>query len=260
MTQNSLVVANGSGATVRAGMNGAFEALVTLNAGTAAPSPTYPNMPWADTTTGILKRRNNANNAWISVMTLAMAFSTFGESLGAATDASAVRTLLGISNHQLLTVDSTGRLTVAAQPKFLAWMQSTLNNVTGNAADYTIIWDLEGVDTGGNYNAGTGVFTAPITGTYLLTFALNMQGLTSAMTSGLAVLVTSNRSYQCFYNPWNMADASGRAQCIITVPADMDAGDTAYCKIQISGAAGNTADINGSGNPASYFSGVLLPC
>lgn len=71
MAQHDYVISNASGATVRADINSALAAEVSLNSGATAPATTYAYMWWADTTTGILKRRNAANSAWISVMSLA---------------------------------------------------------------------------------------------------------------------------------------------------------------------------------------------
>lgn len=67
MSQNSLVVANGTGAAVRSAVNNALNSLVTNNSGTGAPSTTYAYMLWADTTNDLLKIRNAANSAWITV-------------------------------------------------------------------------------------------------------------------------------------------------------------------------------------------------
>jgi hypothetical protein len=64
MSQHDFDVANGTGAAVRADINAAFEAAVSLSSGAAAPSVTFPNMFWYDTTASILKQRNNANTAW----------------------------------------------------------------------------------------------------------------------------------------------------------------------------------------------------
>ena len=66
MSQNSLVVANGTGAAVRSAVNNALNSLVTNNSGTGAPSTTYAYMLWADTTNDLLKIRNAANSAWAS--------------------------------------------------------------------------------------------------------------------------------------------------------------------------------------------------
>ena len=62
--QDDMSVANGPGATVRTDMNNQFQSLQTMNSGTAAPSTTFGNMLWADTTNTLAKKRNNANAAW----------------------------------------------------------------------------------------------------------------------------------------------------------------------------------------------------
>jgi hypothetical protein len=67
MSQDDLSVANASGATVRADINANIQALGTLMAGTSAPSTTYAGMWWLDTTNHVLKRRNEANTAWMTV-------------------------------------------------------------------------------------------------------------------------------------------------------------------------------------------------
>ncbi|MFC3059523.1 hypothetical protein [Paenirhodobacter populi] len=68
MTQvTSLSVPNGTGSAVRQGFNNSISATATLNSGPSAPPTTWPYMLWADTTTGLVKLRNSANTAWITV-------------------------------------------------------------------------------------------------------------------------------------------------------------------------------------------------
>jgi hypothetical protein len=67
MSQDDQSIANAGGATVRADINSNLQALATLSSGAAAPSPTWPNQWWMDTTANILKQRDNANTAWINV-------------------------------------------------------------------------------------------------------------------------------------------------------------------------------------------------
>lgn len=67
MSQNSLVVANGTGASVRSALNNALDTLKTQNSGSSAPGTTSAYMLWADTTNDLLKIRNAANTAWITV-------------------------------------------------------------------------------------------------------------------------------------------------------------------------------------------------
>jgi len=71
MAQADYVVANGTGAAVRSDLNGQLAAIASNNSGVTEPSTTYAYQWWADTTTGLLKIRNAANNAWITIGTLA---------------------------------------------------------------------------------------------------------------------------------------------------------------------------------------------
>jgi hypothetical protein len=70
MSQHDMDIANAVGATVRPDINNALVALVTNSSGASAPATTFAYQWWADTTTGILKQRNAANSAWISILTL----------------------------------------------------------------------------------------------------------------------------------------------------------------------------------------------
>jgi hypothetical protein len=65
------VIANGTGAAVRSDLNDALAAIVSQNSNATAPATTYAYQWWADTTTGLLKIRNAANSAWVTVGTLA---------------------------------------------------------------------------------------------------------------------------------------------------------------------------------------------
>jgi hypothetical protein len=71
MAQHDYVIANQSGLAFRADLNNALAAIVSLNSGASEPSTTYAYQPWADSTTGLLKLRNAANSAWITIGTLA---------------------------------------------------------------------------------------------------------------------------------------------------------------------------------------------
>ncbi len=70
MAQHDYVIANGSGAAVRSDLNNALAAIVSQNSGATEPTTTYAYQWWADTTTGLLKLRNAANNAWITLREL----------------------------------------------------------------------------------------------------------------------------------------------------------------------------------------------
>lgn len=73
MAQHDYIIANQSGASFRSDLNNALSAVATNNSGTSEPSTTYAFQWWADSNTGLLKVRNAANSAWVTVGTLASA-------------------------------------------------------------------------------------------------------------------------------------------------------------------------------------------
>lgn len=70
MSQNTVVIEDGTGAEVLNALTDAFNTVVTLNSGSAEPAETYAFMLWADTSNDQLKIRNAANTGWIIVGTL----------------------------------------------------------------------------------------------------------------------------------------------------------------------------------------------
>lgn len=66
MSQNDMSVANASGATVRADINSALQALASMSSGSSAPGTTYANQPWFDTANDIQKFRDEANANWVN--------------------------------------------------------------------------------------------------------------------------------------------------------------------------------------------------
>tara|TARA_A100001391_G_scaffold31521_1_gene16836 strand:- start:4674 stop:6686 length:2013 start_codon:yes stop_codon:yes gene_type:complete len=70
MATHDYNLANASGASFRADLNNALQAILTNNSSASAPSTTAAYMFWADTNTGILKIRNSANDAWVELLQL----------------------------------------------------------------------------------------------------------------------------------------------------------------------------------------------
>ena len=70
MATHDYVIANGTGAAVRSDLNGALAAIVSNNSSATQPATMYAYQWWADTTTGLLKIRNSANSAWITLFQL----------------------------------------------------------------------------------------------------------------------------------------------------------------------------------------------
>jgi len=67
MSQHDFDIANQTSSNARADINNALKALASTSSGTTAPSTTYANMLWYDTSANILKMRAEADDAWINI-------------------------------------------------------------------------------------------------------------------------------------------------------------------------------------------------
>ncbi len=70
MSQHDYSLANQDGASFRADLNTVLAAILSLNSGSGAPATTTPFMLWADTANGVIKQRNAADTAWVTLWTL----------------------------------------------------------------------------------------------------------------------------------------------------------------------------------------------
>lgn len=67
MSQHDLVLDNQTGALFRADLNAALKAIAENQSGSVAPTTTYAYQFWADTGAGLLRMRNGANTAWVTI-------------------------------------------------------------------------------------------------------------------------------------------------------------------------------------------------
>jgi len=137
MSNADYVLGNQSGASFRAELNTILEAVVSNNSSSSEPSVMFAYMWWADTTAGLLKQRNSANNAWISHGVLATAnlghavladAQTFtgaqrGE-ITALTDASSIATNLALSNN--FSLQLSGNRTLANPTNIVAGQSGSI--------------------------------------------------------------------------------------------------------------------------------------
>jgi hypothetical protein len=70
MATHDYIIANASGAAVRADLNNALAAIVSNNSNATAPATTYAYQWWADTTNNQLKLRNSTNTDWLVIQEL----------------------------------------------------------------------------------------------------------------------------------------------------------------------------------------------
>jgi hypothetical protein len=124
MATHDYVIANGSGAAVRADLNDALAAIVTGNSNATAPTTTYAYEPWFDTSTSpaTIKRRDGSNASWITIgyadgsidlgsaATPTIRFN--GDTNTGIYSPGADQVAISTGGTQRATVDSSGRLLV----------------------------------------------------------------------------------------------------------------------------------------------------
>ena len=210
---------------------------------------------------------DNTNNLGVGI---AFSRSTNGSNIGSAiiferTDGNSAgelqfytkqSTSTGADPTKSLTINADGEILQHTQPTFSAYRSSYQTNISSGG---TVVFNAESFDVGSNFNTSTGVFTAPVTGKYLLAYSVDVSSLDSAASYYWLQLITSNRNYYAPYIPVNqLLSPDGRMTFQNTVIADMDASDTAYIVLQ-RGAGGVTqADIVGGASQYSWFHGWLL--
>ena len=102
MSQHDFDIANQTAPNARADINNALKALASVSSGASAPSTTYANMLYYNTTDNILYKRNEADSAWIPMGTVDEVNSKFTPS-GERAIASQAQAEAGVDNTTLMT-------------------------------------------------------------------------------------------------------------------------------------------------------------
>lgn len=220
---------------------------IILNAGTNSISISSDS---AATTVGI------ATGSAVKTVTLGSTNTTSATSIKSGTG--------NIALNSGFTIDSTGRSYNTVQPAFLINLSSsTSNTVTGDGTLYTLLPATVKFDQGSNFNTGTGTFTAPITGKYMINIACMVQNLTSGhSTYQLQIKTTSNLFNFSYINPFAVEANGAFLELNGSTLANMTAGDTALFQVSIAGSTktvgvhGNTMDASNQG--FTFVSGYLV--
>ena len=162
-------VANASGAAVRADINSIFAAVASANSGTAEPSTMYSFMIWVDTTNNVVKLRNGANDAWLT-MPFSMTASNTVDINGGTVDGI---TSLSVSG----TTDLDGAVTINESSADVDFRVES----NGNANMLFVDGGNDRVGIGGTPDSKTHIYyTSDITNPLLETYAgLNLEGSSS---------------------------------------------------------------------------------
>jgi hypothetical protein len=158
---------------------------------------------------------------------------------------------------QINTAGAPGSINYPLQPRFFARLSGIVNNITGFGPLYkTIVFDnvdINVTNTGG-YSPLNGIFTAPVTGSYLFSFNIQTTTCTTASECRISLLTPTGPYYKMIQRA-----ASGyifsMENSILTY---LTTGDTAQVQIRIQGEAGDTDGVFSDGGLWTYFSGMFV--
>lgn len=156
------------------------------------------------------------------------------------------------------TASDAGIVLMPGQPAFLAYNGAVINNVTGNNTQYVGIFATPLIDQAGNYD-DTSTFTAPVGGRYRFSTNISLNGVTTSGTRGRLRIVTSDHTFETYFNPSNSEASTDVISSIsLSTLADMDADDTATVTILVGGEGSDVVDFAGTGELITAFSGELV--
>jgi hypothetical protein len=174
--------------------------------------------------------------------------------IGATASGQELRFFTAGDNLRML-IDNNGHITKPTQPMFSVRPTSAVTNVTGDGSLAYLgssITATERFDVGSNVSGM--LFTAPVTGKYLLCGQLIFSGLASNHTLTNFLLVTSNQTYYPFYGAEiDTVAYLGSHGSAFSIIADMDASDTAQLALQV---YGGSAVVDAS--TSTFLTGMLL--
>jgi len=168
MAEHDYVIANGTGAAVRADINSALAAIASNNSKATDPSTTYSYQWYVDTGDNTLYIRNSANNAWVAVSAVGGIGSA---NLGLAPAASP--TITGTADFDSNTAIKLPDGTTAQRPGSAAAGMFRYNTTTNEFEGYSgssPSWGSIGGSGGGATGTGSDAiflnYGQTVTGTY----------------------------------------------------------------------------------------------
>lgn len=198
--------------------------------------------------------------------TLSYAISAPVSIANGGTDATSFSTSNGIVKYDgtrlvsssTFTLNSSNYANNSSQPLVSAYVNTSVNNVTGDGTNYTVLFNTVLVNNSSSYVSGSGVFTAPVAGNYLVTGSIGLTGLGAADTAGIILVGFTARTYQMTaMNYGAIRDVNNNLVVPFSVISPMAISDQVLIGVQVSNGTKNIG-VLGSANPLTFLGIYLL--
>jgi len=152
---------------------------------------------------------------------------------------------LETSGNVAIKMDAAGIVTKPLQPAFFVGLSS--GQAVAATGNVDVVFNSERFDLNADFDATTGVFTAPVTGKYHFDFSINFishstgQATVYFQPSNIEIRATRTDAFSTTYKTY-----------VDSILIDMDAADTAYVQLY------SQTDDDWSIGDQSYFSGHLV--
>jgi hypothetical protein len=156
MATHDYVIDNQSASAFRTDLNNALQAILTQNSNATAPATTAANMIWYDTANDQIKKRNEANSAWITLGTVDEGAGTFTPT-GQRALSSQAQAEAGTDNTTVMTPLRAAQAIAVLSPAYVdTVLLGTLTTTSGSSqtlsglvlTDYKFLhFTLNGVST-----------------------------------------------------------------------------------------------------------------
>jgi len=235
----------------------------------AAPSFSTATYPSVATGTGTILRADGTN--WVATTATypttttvsQIPYSSSANVIGGITTANS--SLLKTNGSGVPSMTTTGSVTETngqfnwpLQPAFRATLSADPTNVTGAGTAYTIVFNTEAFDQNSDFDATTGIFTAPVTGIYHFDVTIFMYGIVAATAIDITIRNSAGTTIGQLSRTAGLAlsSATNYAGSWSATLLIASAG-TAKVVLAVSGEAGDVIDILSGSNQTS-FSGYLV--
>lgn len=173
----------------------------------------------------------------------------------------AVGTLVLSSSSEINTVAKAVKVVCPTADCFLAWVNASVGNVTGDGTPYTLIFNSEKFDKNGTYDPATGIATVRVAGLYMIDAAVTLGGLGAGHTSAVINIIhkdagaTTINVYESLLSPTALKNAANQASFPIHGIIDCAAGDTIIVQVTVSGST-KTVSVIGTATQMYCFNSM----